>query len=43
MDSDALYQAFREYKIKNGLTPGDLGPVAEYLRKKEKGREEQSQ
>lgn len=34
MDNDAMYQALREFKIKNGLPLGDLDPVGEYLSKK---------
>ncbi len=34
MDNDAMYQALREFKIKNNLPLGDLDPVGEYLKKK---------
>lgn len=33
MDNDAMYQALREFKIKNGLPLGDLDPGGEYLSK----------
>ena len=33
MDNDAMYQALREFKIKNDLPFDDLDPVCEYLSK----------
>ena len=38
-DNDFMYQALREFKIKNGFPLGDLDPVGEYL-KKMKGNKE---
>ncbi|MES1219726.1 MAG: hypothetical protein ABUT20_29770 [Bacteroidota bacterium] len=39
IDNDAMYQALREYKIKNGLPLGDLDPVGEYLKKKKPAKD----
>lgn len=40
IDNDAMYQALREYKIKNGLPLDGLDPVGEYLRKKKEKAEQ---
>ena len=34
VDNDVMYQALREYKIKNNLPLDGLDPVGEYLKKK---------
>ena len=35
LDNDAMYQALRKYKVKNGLPLDGLDPVGEYLKKEE--------
>jgi len=42
MDNDAMYQALREYKMRNGLPLGDLDPVGQYLEKKNKSVEQKT-
>jgi hypothetical protein len=34
-DNDAMYQALREFKIRNNLPLHGLDPVGDYLRKKQ--------
>ena len=40
IDNDAMYQALREYKIKNSLSLDGLDPMGEYLRKKKEKTEQ---
>lgn len=35
-DNDAMYQALRDYKIRNNLPLYGLDPVGDYLKKKQK-------
>ena len=39
MDNDEMYKALREYKIRMGLSLDGLDPVGDFLRNKQKSRE----
>ena len=42
IDNDAMYQALRDFKIKNGLPLDGLDPIAEVSKKKDLVRDRKS-